>query len=76
LASAVNDGNQLGSLSMTFYRSRFPDEIEKVVGPIQAGNPTNLRFSTRNIRVRVDEIVAGLWRLGVPRLGVLPAGKR
>jgi hypothetical protein len=75
-ASAINDGNQLGSLNMTFYRSRFPDEVEKVVGPFAAGNPTNLRFSTRNIRVRVDEIVAGLWRLGEPRLGVLPAGRR
>jgi hypothetical protein len=74
--SALNDGNQLGSLQMTFYRSRFPDEVEKTVGPIQAANPTNLRFSTRNIRVRVDEIVQGLWRFGVPRLGVLPAGRR
>jgi len=75
-ASAVNDGNQLGSLSMTFFYSRFPDEVEKSVGPFTAENPTNVRFSGRNVRVRVDEIAAGLWRYGVPRLGVLPAGRR
>lgn len=73
---ALNDGNELGSLNMTFYRARFPDETEKTVGPIAAKNPTNLRFSTRNLRVRVDEILQGLWRLGVPRIGVLPAGRR
>jgi len=72
----IPDEKPLGDVRLTLKGSLWPTDTEKTVGPFAANSPTNTRFLARNVRVRVDEAVATLWRLGVPRIGVVPGGRR
>ena len=72
----IPDEKTLGDVRLTLKGSLWPTDTEKTVGPFAANSPTNTRFLARNVRVRVDEAVATLWRLGVPRIGVVPGGRR
>lgn len=72
----IPDEKTLGDVRLKFFTSKFPTDVEKVVGPIVASQPTSLRFLARQTRVRVEEVNPVRWRVGVPRLGVKPAGYR
>ncbi len=39
-------------------------------------NPTSLRFTGRQIRLRVDGNTLGDWRVGINRLNIIPGGRR
>lgn len=72
----IPDEKTLGDVRMTLFGAFYPTAVEKVVGPFTASNPTPTRLTARQVRLRVDEVTATDWRVGVPRLGVLPAGNR
>jgi hypothetical protein len=66
----------LGSLSATLFTRMYPTDDEVTEGPFTLANPTTLRISARQVRVRVDEITAGDWRLGLLRLNAQPGSRR
>ena len=66
----------LGSLSATLFTRMYPTDDEVTEGPFTLANPTTLRISARQVRVRVDEVVAGDWRLGLLRLNAQPGSRR
>lgn len=72
----IPDAHTLGETRMFFYKGLFPTSAETLVGPIVATEPTSLRFQARQVRLRIEEVVAGPWRVGVPRLGVEPGDGR
>jgi hypothetical protein len=72
----VPDGNALGDAKVSFYGSYHPVETETLYGPYTMTNPTDVRFSARHIRVRIEENSDTSWRVGLPQLAVLPSGRR
>lgn len=72
----IPDEKTLGDVNMTLFGAFHPTATERQVGPFTASEPTSTRLSARQVRLRVDEVVATDWRVGVPKLGVIPAGKR
>ena len=61
------------------YTTNYPSVPEKRHGPFSSLNPKSVRFTARQVRLRYEEdpgVPQESWRIGVPRLGVLPAGRR
>lgn len=73
----IPDGAVTGD-DITLYAGGFPGQAETTIGPtaITAGaGPVDVRFSARYVRFKQTlEAVAS--RIGVPKLGVIPEGKR
>lgn len=72
----LTDELTLGSLMLTLFASFNPTDAEQVIGPLPMLAPMPLRFAGRWVRIRYDQLVSGAWRIGTPRLGVVPGGYR
>jgi hypothetical protein len=73
---ATQAGQVLGSLRAYLYSALYPTADETTNGPYTLANPTDLRVGARQIRLRVEELVAGDWRLGTVRVEGVPMGRR
>lgn len=72
----VPDDTTLGDVSASLYTAMYPDAAETLNGPYTLGNPTSVRLTARQVRLRLTEVVATSWRVGLIRLGVILAGRR
>lgn len=71
------DERTLGAVQVYFAASFFPTEEPTAwVGPYSLSNPTDLRLTGRQVRVRLEETTPADWRVGVFRLDVIPGGFR
>lgn len=71
----VPDENTLGD-TRAYLKSRlYPTATENTFGPFSMAEPTSTRMSGRQVSLRIEQVQPG-WRLGVPRLEVVPAGRR
>lgn len=71
----IPDALTLSGVTATLYGSIYPVESESSVGPFSLANPTDIRLTARQVRLRIDESQPG-WRVGVPRLDVEPGSER
>lgn len=65
-----------GDVTATFKTRFHPNDVERSYGPYAMNAPTNLRFTGRQVRVRIDGNALANWRWGVPRVRVRLAGER
>jgi hypothetical protein len=65
-----------GDVTLTFKTRLYPNGDETSHGPYTMTNPTSVRFSGRQARMRVTANTLGAWRFGIPRIDVREAGKR
>lgn len=65
-----------GDVRLTFKTRNYPNGAETSHGPYTMQNPTGVRFTGRQARVRVEGVTEGAWRFGIPRLQVTQAGRR
>lgn len=72
----IPDAHTLGETRMFFYKGLFPTATETKLGPFNPTEPTSLRFQARQVRLRIEEVTAGPWRVGVPSIGVQPGDSR
>lgn len=72
----VPDEQTLGDVEATFYTAMFPTAPETARGPYSLENPTSVRFTARQVRIRLEEVNETSWRVGTLRLGVIPGGRR
>lgn len=72
----IPDEKTLGDVKMTLFGAFDPTSVERQYGPFTASQPTPVRMTAKQVRYRVDEVSATDWRVGIPKLGVLPAGTR
>ena len=72
----VPDDKTLGDVRIKIYTSFYPDQAETLHGPYTLGNPTSVRLTARQVRVRLEQVVANAWRVGVVRLGIVMGGRR
>jgi hypothetical protein len=65
-----------GDVELTFKTRNYPNGTEVSHGPYNMSNPTGVRFSGRQARMRVSGAFEKEWRFGIPRLEMSQAGKR
>lgn len=65
-----------GDCTATFKTRMYPNGTEYEHGAYSMANPTSVRFTGRQIRVRVDQSNLADWRWGIPRLRVRGRGER
>jgi hypothetical protein len=72
----VPDEQTLGEAVVSFKTRNYPTGTQSSFGPYTAANPTSVRFSGRQVNMRVTGDTLADWRIGVMRLDAIPAGKR
>lgn len=71
----IPDEDTLGEVNTRLYTRFYPTGTETTNGPYTNANPTDVRFTGRQVRVRHTQVTGG-WRVGTPRLEVTPGGRR
>ena len=72
----IPDERTQGGVTATFKTRFHPNDIEREYGPYSMANPTSIRFTGRQIRMRVDGNTLSDWRVGVMRIDAVPGGRR
>ena len=76
VTSMLPDEKTQGDVDVTFKTRFYPNGTEREYGPYSMSNPTSIRFTGRQVRMRVDGQTMSDWRVGVNRLEVTPGGRR
>lgn len=72
----IPDEKTLGDVNATFKTRFYPTDTESSHGPFNMANPTSVRFTGRQVRMRVSGNSASDWRVGVMRLDAVSGGRR
>lgn len=72
----IPDEATQGDVSVSFKTRFYPNADEETHGPYVMGNPTDLRFTGRQARMRVEGAKLADWRWGEPRVRVAMGGQR
>jgi hypothetical protein len=72
----VPDERTLGDVQATIHSALFPTEAEITNGPYSLANPTSVRITARQVRIRLDQAREADWRVGTLRFGVRPSSRR
>ncbi len=65
-----------GDVKVTFKTRFHPNDTERTYGSYTLANPTPVRFSGRQIRMRIESNKLADWRAGVMRIEATAGGKR
>ena len=74
--SLIPDEISQGDVDVTFKTRFYPNGTETTHGPYTPNNPTSVRFSGRQFRMRVEGAKLGPWRVGNMRVDALAGGRR
>lgn len=72
----IPDESTIGDTTVTFKAKFYPTGEESTYGPFATANPTDLRFTARQLKMRLDVNEARNWRLGTMRLDGVQGGRR
>jgi hypothetical protein len=72
----IPDEKTQGNVDAIFKTRFYPNDVERTYGPFNMANPTSLRFTGRQIRMRIEGVSTSDWRVGINRLEVKQGGKR
>jgi hypothetical protein len=64
-----------GQVTATFKTRFYPNDTERSYGPYTMANPTSVRFTGRQIRMRING-TASDWRVGIMRIDAKARGLR
>ena len=72
----IPDEQTQGDVTVTFKTRLYPNAAESDHGPYTTGNPTSVRFTGRQVRMRAEAANDVDWRFGIQRLDARPRGQR
>jgi hypothetical protein len=72
----IPDEKTQGDVEVTFKTRFHPNDTERSYGPYSPSNPTSVRFTGRQVRMRVDGVNLGAWRVGNMRIEAKAGGRR
>lgn len=72
----IPDERSQGDVSAVFKTRFYPNDVEREYGPYSLSTPTSVRFSGRQVRMRVEGERLTDWRVGVNRVEVKAGGRR
>ena len=79
VTNLIPDEKTQGDVNLKFKTRFHPNDVERTfptTGSYNPNNPTSVRFSGRQLRMRVEGNNNVDWRVGVMRLDVKAGGKR
>ena len=72
----IPDEKTLGDVTATFKTRFHPTDTERTYGPYNMSNPTSVRFTGRQVRMRIEGERLSSWRVGIMRLDAEARGRR
>jgi len=72
----IPDERNQGDVEVTFKTRFHPNDTSRTYGPYNLSNPTSVRFTGRQIRMRVEGAKNVCWRSGIMRIEATPGGRR
>jgi len=72
----IPDERTQGQVAVTFKTRFYPNDTETTHGAYTLSNPTDVRFSGRQVRVKIQGTGNDNWRSGVMRIDAVPGGRR
>lgn len=72
----IPDEKTRGQVTVTFKTRFYPNDTERSYGPYSMAAPTDVRFTGRQVAMRVTGAANDSWRWGVPRIDAIPGGRR
>lgn len=72
----IPDERTQGAVQARFSTRFHPNNTRYEHGPYAMANPTSVRFTGRQIAMRVEGVASSDWRVGIPRLRVFTGGYR
>jgi hypothetical protein len=72
----IPDEKTQGDVQAVFKTRFYPNDTEREYGPYTMSNPTDVRFTGRQIRMRVEGARLADWRVGNMRLEATTGGRR
>jgi hypothetical protein len=76
VTNLIPDELTQGDVKVTFKTRFHPNDTERTYGSYTMANPTPVRFSGRQIRIRIESNILADWRTGVMRIEATAGGKR
>lgn len=76
ITSLIPDERTQGDVTATFKTRFYPNGTESTFGPYTMSTPTSVRFTGRQIRMRVSGATNSDWRVGIMRVDAVAGGKR
>lgn len=72
----IPDELNQGEVTATFKTKFYPNAIESSHGPYSMTNPTSVRFTARQVKMRVQGNGNNNWRVGTMRIDAVAGGRR
>jgi hypothetical protein len=72
----IPDEKTQGDVNVTFKTRLYPNGAETSHGPFTTANPTSVRFTGRQVRMRVDGAILSDFRVGNMRIDMKAGGRR
>ena len=76
VTKVIPDELTQGDVDLIFKTRFYPNDVERSYGPFNPSNPTSVRFSGRQFRMRIEGDELAAWRVGTMRVEVKPMGTR
>ena len=76
VTEVIPDELTQGDVDLKFKTRFYPNATETTHGPFNPSNPTSLRFTGRQMRMRVEGDQPTAWRVGTMRLETKAGGRR
>lgn len=76
VTKVIPDELTQGDVNLTFKTRFYPNDAETSHGPFTTSNPTPVRFTGRQLRMRVEGARLADFRVGNMRLDIMPGGRR
>jgi hypothetical protein len=65
-----------GDVQVSFATKFYPNATEYDFGPYSLNSPTSIRFTARQVKMKVEQTEQTNWRVGVMRIDAVPGGRR
>jgi len=72
----IPDELNQGDVTATFKTRLYPNGVESTHGPYSMSNPTSVRFTARQVKMRVQSNGNNNWRVGTMRIDATQGGRR
>ena len=72
----IPDELNQGDVTATFKTKFYPNGAESSFGPYSMANPTSVRFTARQVKMRIDSNGNNNWRVGTMRVDAVSNGRR
>jgi hypothetical protein len=76
VTNLIPDESTQGEVKVSFKTRSYPNATESVHGPYVLTSPTDVRFTGRQVRIKVEGVANEDWRSGVMRIEARAGGRR